>query len=155
MHTHKTQWPALLSNYLHNMPEPDLGQPVEHTNWRSLYQTIILVWFSLWCIFSISDIKFSTCAETLRETEIVNIELSETKKMQRTLAVLQTHVFDEKGMQHDISEAIILQGGEQGWLLEHKHRHNLCRYKPKRQETRTGGERKKEIIIQNNDHKSL
>lgn len=42
-----------------------------------------------------------------------------------------THVFDQKGMQHDISESIILKGGEQGWLLEHKHRHNLRRYKPK------------------------
>lgn len=44
-----------------------------------------------------------------------------------------THIFDEKSMQHDISEAIILQGGEQGWLLEHKHCHNLRRYEPERQ----------------------
>lgn len=57
--------------------------------------------------------------------------------------MLETHVFDEKGMQHDISETIILQGGEQGWLLEHKHRHNLRRYKE---------ERKKEIIIKNNEN---
>lgn len=62
-----------------------------------------------------------------------------------------THVFDEKGMQHDISETIILQGGEQGWLLEHKHRHNLCRYKPERQRQEQG-EKKKEIIIKNNDN---
>lgn len=44
---------------------------------------------------------------------------------------MKTHIFDEKGMQHNISETIILQRGEQGWLLEHKHRHHLCRYKPK------------------------
>lgn len=49
------------------------------------------------------------------------------QKMQHTRAVVETHVFDEKGMQHDISETIILQGGEQGWLLEHKNRHNLRR----------------------------
>lgn len=49
------------------------------------------------------------------------------QKTQHTRAVVETHVFDEKGMQHDISETIILQGGEQGWLLEHKNCHNLRR----------------------------
>lgn len=63
------------------------------------------------------------------------------KKTQHTRAVLETHVFDEKGMQHDISEAIILQGGEKGWLLEHKHRHNLCRCKPERQRQEQGKEK--------------
>lgn len=65
------------------------------------------------------------------------------KKTQHTRAVLETHIFDEKGMQHDISETIILQGGEQGWLLEHKHRHNLCRYKPKEQRQEQGGVKRK------------
>lgn len=72
------------------------------------------------------------------------------------MAVLETHIFDQKGMQHDICETIILQGGEQRWLLEHKHCHDLCRYKPEAQMRAGRKERKKkkkkEIIIQNYDN---
>lgn len=60
------------------------------------------------------------------------------------MAVLETHIFDKKGMQHDISKTIILQGGEQGWLLEHKHRHNLRCYKPERQRQEQGRKKKKD-----------
>lgn len=45
-----------------------------------------------------------------------------------------THILDEKSMKHDISEAIVLQGGKQWWLLEHKHCHHLRRCEGQRQE---------------------
>lgn len=55
-------------------------------------------------------------------------------------------------MQHDISETIILQGGEQGWLLEHKHRHHLGRYVPKRQRQEQGGKNKSQSDTQTCQH---
>lgn len=48
-------------------------------------------------------------------------------KLKDLLCKLPTHIFDEQSMQHDICQTIILQRGEQWRLLEHKHRHHLCR----------------------------
>lgn len=63
-----------------------------------------------------------------KDTDIkTDIELPQVVKDIKKKKELETHIFDEKGMQHDISQTIILQRGEQRWLLEHKHRHHFCR----------------------------
>lgn len=102
--------------------------------------------------------KISICSETMGEHKTFNTVRHTPRHKQKNSTnsgLFETHVFDEKGMQHDISETIILQGGKQGWLLEHKHRHNLCSYKPKREKQEQGArkKKKKEIIIPNNGHK--
>lgn len=67
------------------------------------------------------------CMHEYRVHGSLGVGTKQNKRAQHTMAALKTHIFDQKGMQHDISETIILKGGEQGWLLEHKHCHDLRR----------------------------
>ncbi len=39
------------------------------------------------------------------------------------------HVLDEEGVEHDVREAVFLERGQEGRLLEHVHRHHVRRFR--------------------------